>query len=120
MIEGLRQRITNEPVMTQALVQSAVALVVGFGLDWTPEQIGLVLAFSAMLLSFIARQQVTPTAKFDDAVAAEAETILQEDLRVPTAEEWATLDQLRAERNRLDAQRDARRLAVQARTKGHV
>ncbi len=50
----------REPVMFLALVQTALALGVGFGIDLTPEQIGLVLAFSAAVLGFLARSQVSP------------------------------------------------------------
>jgi hypothetical protein len=106
-MDGLKKRITNEPVMTMALVQAAVAMGVGFGLNWTPEQIGLVLAFTAAMLSFIARQQVTPVAKAeaqiqdakDDARAkAIVERAMSPDL---TAEEWSSLQELRAERDNL-------------------
>ena len=50
----------REPVMYMALVQAGLALVVGFGLELSTEQIGLILGFSAAVLGFIARQQVTP------------------------------------------------------------
>lgn len=50
----------REPVMWMALVQAALAAVVAFGLELTPEQIGVLLGFSAAVLGFIARQQVTP------------------------------------------------------------
>ncbi len=50
----------REPVMYLTLVQTAIALVVGFGLDLTGEQIALIMAFSAAILGFVARSQVTP------------------------------------------------------------
>ncbi len=50
----------REPVMFMALIQAGIALAVGFGLPVTPEQTGLILAFAAAVLGFIARQSVTP------------------------------------------------------------
>jgi len=51
----------REPVMYLTLIQTALALIVGFGLDLTGEQIALIMAFSAAVLGFVARSQVTPT-----------------------------------------------------------
>lgn len=53
----------REPVMWLALIQTALALVAGFGLELTPEQVGAIMAFSAAVLGFVARQQVTPIEK---------------------------------------------------------
>lgn len=53
----------REPVLYLALVQAALALVAGFGLELTPEQVGAIMAFSAAVLGFVARQQVTPIEK---------------------------------------------------------
>lgn len=50
----------REPVLWLALVQAGIALAVGFGLEWSGEQVSLVMAFTAALLGFIARSQVTP------------------------------------------------------------
>lgn len=61
MLDKLKDLIAGEPVLTLALVQSALALAVGFGLKLTPEQISLLLAFTSALLGFIARSKVTPT-----------------------------------------------------------
>lgn len=52
--------LRDEPVLILALVQASIALAVGFGLDWTTEQVALVVAFSAAVLGVIARQRVTP------------------------------------------------------------
>lgn len=54
-------RITNEPVLVLGVVQAALALLVGFGLGLTGEQTAAIVAFSAALLSLIARSKVTPT-----------------------------------------------------------
>ncbi|MFO7531823.1 MAG: hypothetical protein R6W93_05140 [Candidatus Limnocylindrales bacterium] len=55
--------LQGEPVLTLAVVQSGVAMLVGFGLAWSGEQVGLVVGFSAAVLGWIARSQVTPNAK---------------------------------------------------------
>jgi len=60
MWAGIWSRITGEPVLTLAIVQMALALAVSFGLGWTGEQVGAVVAFTAALLGWIARRQVTP------------------------------------------------------------
>lgn len=54
-------RITGEPVLTLGLVNAGILLAVGFGLNWTRDQVVLVGVFAAALLSFIARRQVTPS-----------------------------------------------------------
>lgn len=53
----------REPVMFMAIVQSGLALVTAFGLSLTTAQIGAVMAFSAAVLGFVARSQVTPDSK---------------------------------------------------------
>lgn len=58
---GIWDRITGEPVMTLAIIQMALALAVSFGLQWTGEQVGAVVAFSAAVLGWIARSQVSPS-----------------------------------------------------------
>ncbi len=57
---GIWSRVTGEPVATLAIVQMALAMFVAFGLDWTGEQVGTVVALTAALLGWVARQQVTP------------------------------------------------------------
>lgn len=58
--DGVWGRITGEPVMTLAIIQMALALAVSFGLQWTGEQVGAVVAFSAAVLGWVARSKVTP------------------------------------------------------------
>jgi hypothetical protein len=60
IIEAIWERITDEPAFTLALVQAGLALLVGFGLQLTTEQMALLLAFTAALLGWITRSQVTP------------------------------------------------------------
>jgi hypothetical protein len=53
-----------EPVATQGLIQATLALLIGFGvISWTSEQTGLALALTAAILTFLARRQVSPTAR---------------------------------------------------------
>ena len=59
----MMERIEQEPALTLAMVQAAVALAVGFGLPVTPEQVSLIVAFSAAVLGWVTRTQVTPAGK---------------------------------------------------------
>lgn len=60
MLEAIKDRLTNEPVMVLAVVQAALAMAVGFGLELTGEQVALSVAFSAAVLGLIARSKVSP------------------------------------------------------------
>lgn len=60
VLNAIWLRITKEPVMTQALVQAALATLVGFGLPVTTEQMALLWALSAAILGWVARDRVTP------------------------------------------------------------
>ncbi|HKE25116.1 MAG TPA: hypothetical protein VKB88_22300 [Bryobacteraceae bacterium] len=64
------QRIKQEPVMFQAVIQAALALGLSFGLKLSSSQVGAILAFTAASLSFWARSQVTPMVnpKTDDGI----------------------------------------------------
>jgi len=50
----------REPAMVLALVQAAIALVVAFGLSLAPDQIGAILAVTAVILGLITRSRVSP------------------------------------------------------------
>ncbi len=50
----------REPAMVLALVQAVIALVVAFGLQLEPDQIGAILAVTAVVLGLITRSQVSP------------------------------------------------------------
>jgi hypothetical protein len=52
--------VRDEPALVLGLVQAAVALAVGFGLDLSGEQVALLVAFTAAALSVVTRSQVTP------------------------------------------------------------
>lgn len=51
----------REPAMVLALVQAVIALVVAFGLSLAPNQIGAILAVTAVILGLITRSRVSPT-----------------------------------------------------------
>ena len=54
-------RVRREPALVSGLVAAVIALVVSFGLELSPEQIGSIMAVVAALLAFVVRSQVTPT-----------------------------------------------------------
>ena len=54
------ERVQQEPALTLGLVQALIALAVGFGLDITGEQVALIVAFTAAVLSWVTRSNVTP------------------------------------------------------------
>ena len=56
----LMQRIQQEPVMFQGVIQATLALTVTLGLKLKAEDIAAILGVSAALLSFLTRTQVTP------------------------------------------------------------
>lgn len=51
----------REPVLVMGVVQTAIALGIGFGLALTAAQVSLILAFTAAVLSFVVRAKVSPT-----------------------------------------------------------
>lgn len=53
----------REPALWLGLVNVLLALGVGFGLNVTPEQVGLINAAVAALLAVITRSQVNPVVK---------------------------------------------------------
>jgi hypothetical protein len=50
----------REPAMVLALVQAVIVLVVAFGLNLAPDQIGAILAVTAVVLGLITRSRVSP------------------------------------------------------------
>jgi hypothetical protein len=50
----------REPAMVLALVQAVIAPVVAFGLGLAPDQIGAILAVTAVILGLITRSRVSP------------------------------------------------------------
>ena len=53
----------REPAMIIGLVQSAIILLVSFGLNLSNEQTGAILAFTAAVLAIVTRSQVSPVNK---------------------------------------------------------
>ena len=56
----MRNLLNAEPVAIAGLVQAGLALVVSFGLQLSPEQIGAIMAFTAALLAVLVRRKVSP------------------------------------------------------------
>lgn len=54
--------VRKEPVMFQGVLQASIALLAAFGMSMSVEQVGAVLAFTAAVLTFVTRSQVTPVA----------------------------------------------------------
>lgn len=52
--------MNKEPALILGALQAVLAVAVGFGLDITPEQFGLIMAAAAAIASVIVRQKVTP------------------------------------------------------------
>jgi hypothetical protein len=59
------QRIKEEPVYIQGIIQAALALGISFRLHLSPEQVGAILALTAAVLSFLTRKKVTPLCKLN-------------------------------------------------------
>ena len=51
----------REPALLLGALQAIIALSIGFGLDLTPEQVGLIMAAASAVVAVIVRQNVTPT-----------------------------------------------------------
>ncbi len=50
----------REPAAILGAVSAGIALAVGFGLNISTEQTGLILAFVSVVIGLITRSQVTP------------------------------------------------------------
>lgn len=53
----------REPALWLGLIQTLIALSVGFGLNLTNQQTALILSASAAVIAFVTRSQVTPVVK---------------------------------------------------------
>lgn len=69
MITWLLQQIRQEPVLFQGVIQSLFPLLTTLGIfnQLQDNQLGALYAFTAALLSFLTRTQVTPLANPRDA-----------------------------------------------------
>jgi hypothetical protein len=61
-MDSLQNLWGREPALIIGLLTAAIALAAGFGLDISAEQVSLITAFAAALLSVVTRSQVSPTA----------------------------------------------------------
>ncbi len=71
IINGLKERIKNEPVAVMAVIEALLGVLVVFGIPMTPEQSFAVLVLAGAILTLIARQQVTPTRKLNQTMTTE-------------------------------------------------
>lgn len=55
--------IKNEPVLIQGLIQAVLGLLLAFGVSLSDEQVGSIMAITAVVLAILARMFVTPTNK---------------------------------------------------------
>jgi hypothetical protein len=61
--------LRNEPVMIQSLVQAILGLFLAFGVSLSNEQVGSIMAVTAVILALLARMFVTPTSKTNGSPA---------------------------------------------------
>lgn len=50
----------REPAAFLSLVSAAISLVTAFGFDLSGEQVGAIMAFTAVVVGFITRSKVSP------------------------------------------------------------
>jgi hypothetical protein len=62
---------SREPALYLALLQAIIGLVVGFGVNLTNEQMGMMMAVAAALAAIVVRQNVfAPTSKEGDKLVS--------------------------------------------------
>lgn len=52
--------MNREPVLIIAAIEAVLALAIGFGLDISAEQLGLIVAAATAVMAVFVRSQVTP------------------------------------------------------------
>lgn len=114
-MSGLKRLIQEEPAAVFGFVQATITCLVLFGLNLTDEQVAGLLSFTTVTLAFLARAMVTPVVNVDQQVAegvrdaaedARAKAIVSRAMSPAlTAEEWASVQELRATRDTLEAER---------------
>ena len=52
--------LRHEPVLIQGLVQAILGAILAFGVDLTNEQVGSIMAVTAVVLAILVRMFVTP------------------------------------------------------------
>lgn len=58
--------LRQEPVLIQSLVQVILGLFLAFGVDLSNEQVGSIMAVTAVVLAILVRMFVTPVAPTGD------------------------------------------------------
>jgi len=58
-MKELMTLVRREPVLLHAMIQAFLAMLMGFGLNMTKEQMTLVMMFVGSVTAFITRSQVT-------------------------------------------------------------
>lgn len=53
----------REPAVVLGVIQAAISLLLVFGLELSPAQVGAIMAFANVTIALITRSQVTPTSK---------------------------------------------------------
>jgi hypothetical protein len=74
-MSGLKRVIIENPARITGLAQVMIACGIAFGLGWTGEQVGAVMAVTGGIVMFLGDIFMTPNATFNTAVNAEAENI---------------------------------------------
>jgi chromate transport protein ChrA len=62
-VNGLIEKIRNEPVLVTGFLAAVIALVTAFGLNLSNEQVAAINAVVIAVLAFVARKKVVPTRK---------------------------------------------------------
>jgi hypothetical protein len=60
--------LKNEPVLITGFIQAVLGLLLAFGISVSDEQVGAIMAATAILLALLARAFVTPTNKVPPVV----------------------------------------------------
>src|SRR5690349_8293109 len=110
-MNGIKRLIRDQPTIAAATVRQILLACVALGLGLTEVEIVAVMLAVEAVLTTINWILVTPVAKAEEAVAeakadARAEAIVGRAMSPDlTPEEWASLNELRAERDALRNQR---------------
>lgn len=111
-MSGLWERIQREPAAAISIVGAFMSMLVLFGVPLSDNQQAAVTSFLFLVAGFLTRAMVTPNATAQENVQnaadhARAKAIVEQAMSpmpaAPTDEEWATVQQLRDERDRLAA-----------------
>ncbi len=73
-MDTLKRLLATEPTLFTTAIRLTLLAAVGFGLQWSPEQIVMLLAAFEGWLAVYARMNVTPTVKAEEQVEAAAVT----------------------------------------------